>query len=164
MEEVIVGRVVFRGSRIHGMGGFARTTIRKGTRIIEYVGEQLDKAEAQRRCEAGNVYVFEINDTFDIDGSVDWNPARWINHSCDPNAETDVVDDRVWIIATRTIRPGEEIVYNYNFDLDEYEDYPCNCGAQQCIGFMVAEKHWAEVKRRHGDKRNGKLLTPAAAR
>jgi uncharacterized protein len=159
-EEVIVGNVVFRRSPIHGMGGFARKTFRKGARIIEYVGEKMDKREAHRRCVAGNVYVFEINDEWDIDGSVDWNPARWINQSCDANAETDVIKDRVWIIAKRTIRAGEEITYNYNFDLDEYEDYPCNCGAAQCPGYMVAEEHWEEVRKRHPQKQ-AKLQTTA---
>ncbi len=157
-EDVVIGKVVFRPSKIHGLGGYAREPIRKGTRIIEYVGEKMDKAEAQRRCEAGNVYVFEINDEWDIDGSVDWNPARWLNQSCDANAETDVIDDRVWIIAKRAIRTGEEITYNYNFDLEEYEDYPCNCGAGQCPGFMVAEKHWPEVRRRHPSKAKPALI------
>lgn len=150
--EIIVGNVVFRRSPIHGLGGFARKTLRKGSRIIEYLGEKMDKQEARRRCEAGNVYVFEVNQEWDIDGSVDWNPARSINQSCDANAETDVIKDRVWILAKRTIRAGEEITYNYNFDLSEYEDYPCNCGASQCPGFMVAEEHWDEVRRRHSSK------------
>lgn len=147
--ELIVGNVVFRPSLIHGMGGFARKTIRKGARVIEYVGEKIDKKESLKRCTDGNVYVFEINDEWDIDGSVDWNPARWINQSCNANAETDVIKNRVWILAKRTIRAGEEITYNYNFDLSEYEDYPCNCGAEQCLGYMVAEEHWDEVRRRH---------------
>lgn len=155
MDDVIVGTVAFRKSPIHGMGGFARATIRKGARIIEYLGEKLDKAEAQRRCEAGNVYVFEVTEDFDIDGNVEWNPARWINHSCNPNAETEIIDGHVYVVATRTIRTGEEIVYNYNFDLSEYEDYPCNCGAEQCIGFMVAEEHWPEVRRRLATVRQG---------
>lgn len=147
--DTIIGDVVFRRSPIHGMGGFARADIPAGARIIEYVGEQMDKDEAHRRCEAGNVYVFEINAEWDIDGSVDWNPARWLNHSCAANAETDILENRVWISARRDIRAGEEITYNYNFDLDEYEEYPCNCGAPNCIGFMVDEDHWAEVRRRH---------------
>lgn len=149
MEEIQIGKVAFRHSVIHGMGGFARKDIRAGTRIIEYVGEKMDKKEAQRRCEDGNVFVFEINDDFDIDGSVDWNPARWLNHSCAANAETDVVNDRVWIVAKRDIRAGEEIVYNYNFDLDEFEDYPCRCGADHCVGYMVHEDHWPLVRQRH---------------
>jgi SET domain-containing protein len=159
--NLIIGNVEFRESNIHGMGGFARKTIRKGSRVIEYIGEKIDKREALRRCEAGNVYVFEINDDWDIDGSVDWNPARWINQSCDANAETDVIDNRVWIVATRTIRMGEEITYNYNFDLDEYEDYPCNCGAPKCPGFMVAEEHWEEVRRRHPARKSGSVAVAA---
>ena len=83
------------------MGGYAKCDIRKGTRIIEYIGRPLTKKKAQKELEDGNGYVFTINKHFDIDGSVEWNPARFINHSCDPNAESDIVDDRVWIDAIK---------------------------------------------------------------
>lgn len=148
MKSVVVGKVEFRGSDIHGMGGFALKKIRKDERIIEYVGEEITKQESERRClEEDNRYIFQINDVHDIDGDVDWNPARWINHSCDPNAETDVIDDRVYITATRKIEPGEEIAYNYNFDLEEYEGYPCNCGKRRCVGFILDEAYWEKLKK-----------------
>src|SRR5690242_8013520 len=79
--------VQFSESIIHGMGGFAKCDIPAGTRIIEYVGERIDKDEAQRRCENDNRYIFYIDETWDIDGDVTWNPARLINHSCAPNCE-----------------------------------------------------------------------------
>ena len=137
--------VVFRGSAIHGTGGFAKTVIRKGAQIIEYVGERISKAESLCRCEQNNAYIFTLNDQQDLDGNVAWNPARFINHSCAPNCEAEKDDDRIWIIATRDIQAGEEITFNYGYDLESYKDYPCCCGSLNCVGFMVGEEYFDHV-------------------
>lgn len=134
-------------SGIHGTGGFARCAIPAETHVIEYVGERVDKAESARRCEIGNPYVFTINDEWDIDGDVPWNPAKFLNHSCGPNCEAQQDGDRIWIVAVRDIAPGEELTFNYGYDLESWRDYPCRCGAVQCQGYIVAEEHWAEVAR-----------------
>jgi hypothetical protein len=139
--------VVFRRSPIHGTGGFARRFIPKHARVIEYVGERIDKGESLRRCEADNAYIFNLNQKADIDGNVAWNPARFINHSCDPNCEAKLIGDRIWIIAQRDIPPGEEITFNYGFDLEDYKNYPCHCGAEDCVGFIVAEEYFEHVRR-----------------
>lgn len=141
--------IVFRRSRIHGVGGYARKRIKEGTPIIEYVGRKVDKQEAERLCEEENSYVFVINDHYDLDGSVDWNLARWINHSCDPNCEALDEGGRIWITACRDIKPGEELTFNYNYDLEEYADHPCCCGSENCVGYIVAEEHFDEVRKRH---------------
>ena len=73
--------VTFRSSAIDRRGGFARRDIVAGTQVIEYVGEKITKAEALARCEADNEYIFTLDDEWDIDGNVPWNPARLINHS-----------------------------------------------------------------------------------
>ena len=99
----------FKKSGIHNYGAFALKPIRKGTRIIEYIGRPLTKKKAQAALQDGNAYVFTINKHFDIDGEVPWNLARFINHGCEVNAESDVEDDRVWIIATRNIKKDDEI-------------------------------------------------------
>jgi len=136
-------------SRIHNRGVFARTIIPAGKRIIEYVGERVTKIEGQRRAEAaieraeedsgkGFVYVFELNKRYDIDGDVDWNTARWINHSCEPNCEALTLNGRIWIVALTDIDPGEELSYNYGYDIAVCEDHPCRCGADGCVGFIVA--------------------------
>ena len=170
MKTVVIGKVEFRGSKIHGMGGFAGAKIRKGERIIEYVGERMDKKESERRClEEDNRYVFEIDDEHDIDGSVEWNPARWFNHSCDPNAESDVIDGHVYLSALRKIEPGEEITYNYNFDLEEYDGYPCNCGMKRCVGYILDEEYWPklkklEKKRKAAEKRQAEKNSKKKAR
>ncbi|MEO6750748.1 MAG: SET domain-containing protein-lysine N-methyltransferase [Chthoniobacteraceae bacterium] len=139
-------RIEFRDSGIHGMGGFALCKIRKGTAIIEYVGEKITKAEAEVRVAADNPFIFCLDDEFDVDGDVTWNPARFLNHSCEPNAEAEIFGDQIWIMALRTIQPGEEITFNYSYDLENYEEHPCRCGAAKCVGYMVAEEFFPEVR------------------
>src|SRR5689334_4217883 len=95
--------IEFKKSGIHGMGGFALRNIRKGEAIIEYVGEKITKKEAVARLEGDNRYIFTLNKKNDVDGSVDWNPARFINHSCAPNAGVKINRNRIWIVALRTI-------------------------------------------------------------
>ena len=137
--------LVPKGSPIHGLGGFAKTAIRQGTRIVEYVGERISKSDSVRRCEQNNEYVFTLNDEQDLDGNVAWNPARFLNHSCAPNCEAELEDGHIWIIAARDIRAGEEITFNYGYDLVDYQDYPCRCDSPRCVGYMVAEEFFEHV-------------------
>ena len=141
--------VVFHPSAIHGLGGFAKTDIAKDARIIEYLGERIDKQESARRCEANNVYIFSLNEQQDLDGDVGWNPARFLNHSCSPDCEAQLDQDRIWIIAGRDIRAGEELTFNYGFDLENYRDFPCCCGSPECVGFIVAEEFFDYVRARN---------------
>jgi SET domain-containing protein len=142
-----------RGSRIHGRGMFAVKEIPKGTRIIEYTGERITKAEGwrrelrrQERAKRGGdgcIYTFELNTKVDIDGRVLWNTARYINHSCSPNCESQIVRGHVWIVAVRKIRPGDELTYDYYYDYDHYQEHPCRCGSDNCAGFIVkAPARW----------------------
>ena len=144
--------VHFTDSRIHGTGGFARCDIPAGTYVIEYVGERIDKAEAAKRCEADNRYIFTLDDTWDIDGDVSWNPPRFINHSCAPNCEAEVDEEagRIWIKALRDIKAGEELSFNYGYDVADYLDHPCRCGTSACVGYIVAEEHYAHVRQQRG--------------
>ena len=146
-HEVENKYLVFKKSKIHNLGAYAVRDIRKGTRIIEYIGRPLTKKKAQTELEDRNGYVFTINKFFDIDGSVQWNPARYINHGCDANAESDIIDDRVWIIATRSIKKGEEVLYNYNYDLADALDNPCRCGAENCVGYIVDDDYWPKLRK-----------------
>jgi uncharacterized protein len=138
--------IVFKSSAIHGMGGFARRDIRRGKRIVEYVGIKLSKTKAQTELDKQNVYIFTLNDAHDIDGSVEWNPARFLNHSCKPNCEVEIVRGRIWIYALCDIKVGEELTYNYSYDFEDYEHRPCNCGAPNCVGYMVAEQFFDTVR------------------
>ena len=132
-------------SGIHNYGVFARTRIKKGTKVIEYTGQYCTKEESDKRQDRdannGTVYVFTLNKKYDIDGAVGGSHARLINHSCDPNCETLTDDDHIWIIAIRDIEPGEELSYDYNYDTDAYEEHPCRCGAKNCRGYIIGEEH-----------------------
>jgi SET domain-containing protein len=140
-----------RRSRIHGSGVYAARRIRKGTRIVEYLGERISHDEADARYEAkgdddGHTFLFVVNDRVVIDAGVDGNDARYINHSCDPNCETVIEGGRVFIEAVRTIRPGEELGYEYGLtwestdDPEELANYSCRCGAKTCRGTMLDEE------------------------
>jgi SET domain-containing protein len=136
-----------RDSGIHGTGVFARRAIPNGERVIEYVGDRISKAESLARCEANNPYIFTLTETEDLDGNVDMNPARFINHSCSPNCDAELDEERIWIIARRDIREGEELTFNYGYDLEFYKDYPCGCGSPDCVGYMVAEEFFDHLRR-----------------
>lgn len=134
-------------SAIHGNGVFAAAFIARGTEILEYGGEIITKEESARRCEAGNYYIFTLDDQHDLDGAVESNPARFINHGCDPNCEAlQDEDNRIWITARRDIAPGEELSFNYGYDLEHWRDHACRCGAANCLGYIVAAEHHDHVR------------------
>lgn len=148
-----------RKSGVHGTGVFAAKKIPRGTKVIEYVGEKISKKESDKRAdevldkakknpELGGVYIFELNKRWDIDGNVSWNTARFINHSCDPNCETEIEDGKIWIVAMKDIAKGEELSYNYGYDIDDFEEHPCNCGAKNCVGYILNEKFWGKLKKK----------------
>jgi len=159
-----------RRSRIHGNGVYAARRIRKGTRIVEYLGERISHATADARYEDkgqddGHTFLFIVDGRTVIDAGVAGNEARFINHSCDPNCDTVIEDRRVFIEALRTIQPGEELGYEYGLtwestdDPDELARYACRCGAASCRGTMLAEeptdKKPARKTRRKAAKRPG---------
>lgn len=144
--EVVNEWLELRPSGIHGRGAFARQPIPAETRLLEYVGRKVDKTESAKLCDDGNPYIFTINDEWDIDGDVPWNPARFLNHSCGPNCEAQQEEDRIWIVALRDIATGEELTFNYGYDISEWRDYPCACGSPQCLGFIVAEEFHDQVR------------------
>jgi SET domain-containing protein len=138
--------VVFRRSPIHGTGGYARKDIPQGARVLEYVGEKIDRRESLGRCQGNNEYIFRLNEQLDLDGKVEWNPARFLNHSCAPNCDAELEEERIWILANRDIRTGEELTFNYGFDLEDYKNYPCCCGASNCVGYIVGEEFFEHVR------------------
>lgn len=138
--------VVFQPSRIHGSGGYAAKAVPAGTQLIEYLGECITKEESHRRCAAGNPFIFLLDDATDLDGNVDWNTARWLNHSCAPNCKAQLEEGRIWIVALRDLAAGEELTFNYGYDLTDYRDFPCRCGTPACVGFIVAEEYFPQVR------------------
>ncbi|HTH48938.1 MAG TPA: SET domain-containing protein-lysine N-methyltransferase [Candidatus Limnocylindria bacterium] len=140
-----VARFAVLDSSIQGRGAFAMQPFEAGERIVIYGGERISKAESLRRCEAGNPYIFALDDRWDLDGNQADNPARFFNHSCRPNCEAQLDDGEIWIVALRDIRPGEELNFDYGYGLEEYRGHPCCCGAPGCCGYIVAERFREEV-------------------
>ena len=132
-----------RQSKIHNKGVFAKKDIPKGTYIIEYIGRKISNDEAdeisERETEAGVIYLFELDKDTTIDGDVPWNPAKYINHSCEPNADSINDEDHIWIEATKDIKKDEEITYDYCLDTDDYEEHPCRCGSKKCKGYLTTK-------------------------
>lgn len=116
-----------------GLGLFAGEDIKKGELIIEYIGNILNKEEAEKINT--NQYLFEVNRNKTIDGSVRWNIARYCNHACEEagNAESDIKKGRVFIKAIKNIKAGEEIVYDYGEEfVNEYiAPHGCRCVAKE---------------------------------
>lgn len=141
-------------SGIHGKGVVATEHISAGRRLIEYTGERISNAEADRRypfdpSEDQHTFLFSVNKRTIIDAAHGGNAARFINHSCDPNCEAVIERGRVFIEALRDIEPGEELGYDYWFILDEPHNkanralYPCRCGSANCRGTLLADKRKA---------------------
>jgi len=156
-ESTVNPYITIRRSKIHGNGMFAKRNIPKGTQIIEYIGNKLTKAQSDKRAEeieakakkygTGAVYIFTLNKTHDIDGSVSWNKARFMNHACETNCESDVIKGKIWILATRDIEKGEELNYDYGYDLSNWKDHPCRCGKKSCVGYIVTTSKRARLKK-----------------
>lgn len=144
-------RFIARKSGIHGRGVFALAPIAKGERIVEYTGERITHREANRRERAAkgkppHTFLFILDDKVVIDATRGGNSARWINHSCAPNCESDDENGRMYIKALRNIRPGEELCYDYNLVLVERHtpkakrEHQCLCGSRNCRGTLLGPK------------------------
>jgi uncharacterized protein len=149
--------LIIRSSDIHAAGCYTTARIPKGRRVAEYTGPRLTKAEADALYEANPItYLFGLGDgSTVIDGHC---MAMFINHSCDPNCESDEEDGRVWIRSIKNISAGAEITYDYCLYDGGDEPQHCNCGAKDCRGTMYSTE---EIRRR---KRKDKAETEKTAR
>lgn len=144
-------RIQVKQSGVHGRGVYAVAPIAAGDKVIEYKGERIDWQEAERRhphdpSDPNHTFYFQLESGLTIDALYGGNDARWINHSCAPNCETEEIQGRVWIKALRDLQPGEELFYDYRLVLDARytaklkRAYQCLCGAPNCRGTMLAPK------------------------
>lgn len=164
-QQVESSRLVeARNSPIHGQGVYALAPIKKGTRIIEYLGERISHSEADSRYELkgdddGHTFLFIASNRTVIDAGVNGNEARFINHHCDPNCETVIENSRVFIDAIRDIKPGEELGYDYQLTWESTDDpaelalYACRCGARKCRGTMLDRE---PVDKKKAEKKSSK--------
>ena len=173
-----------RNSAIHGRGVYAVAPIKKGTRVLEYLGERISHNEADTRYEQkgdddGHTFLFIASNRTVIDAGVDGNDARFINHSCNPNCETVIENSRVFIDAIRSIKPGEELGYDYQLTWESTDDpaelalYACRCGAKKCRGTMLdrepmdkreLDRKKAQAKKKSKSKSKSKAKTKTTAK
>tara|TARA_Y100000590_G_scaffold441659_1_gene568715 strand:- start:1650 stop:2120 length:471 start_codon:yes stop_codon:yes gene_type:complete len=139
-------------SNIDKKGLYASKNIKAGVKIIEYVGKLISKKEAQLNPKFDNskdIYLFNINEKWDLDGAWSFNTARLINHSCNPNCEVEGQGLKLWISSLREITKGEELTYDYGFGYDsDYRQFPCKCRSKNCCGFIIREHSRWRIKKK----------------
>ena len=140
-----------RKSNIDNRGLYASKNIKAGTIIIHYKGKLITKKETEKNPKYDNdkaIYLFNLNNRYDLDGDFSYNTARLINHSCSPNCEVDGKGLKLWIYALQDIKKGEELSYDYGFGYDEnYKDFVCKCRAKNCCGYIVREGSRWRIKK-----------------
>ena len=151
--------VEVRNSPVHGRGVFAVQPIKKGTRILEYLGDRVSHEAADKRYEDhdesdNHTFLFIGDKKTVIDAGVGGNDARFINHQCAGNCESVIENRRVFIDAVRDIEPGQELGYDYEIGREKDdppnvdEIYACRCGSPQCRGTMLWPAKKPAPKRR----------------
>lgn len=142
-------RTQVRQSTVHGRGVYAVVPIKKGERVLEYKGEIITWKEAIKRPphdpdQPHHTFYFHLDDGHVIDAKTSCAPAKWVNHSCDPNLEACQDGNRVYLEALRDIEPGEELFYDYALMIEgrktkkDKQDHACLCGSPKCRGTMLA--------------------------
>ena len=127
-----------------GRGLYASCDIKKGTKIINYIGKIITNREVDESNKFDNkkrIYLFTLNKKYTLDGDFPWNIAGLVNHSCDNNCDYNGKGLKVWISAKRDIKMGEEFTCDYGFGFDrDYKQFPCKCGSKNCCGYIVREE------------------------
>jgi SET domain-containing protein len=166
-----------RTSPIAGTGAFAIRPIPKGTRLIEYTGERISHEEADKRYDdeppgtPSHVVLFTLDRNTVVDAGVGGNEARFFNHSCAPNCESEIERGHIYLDTIRDIAPGEELTYDYALTRESEDDeaeearYPCHCGAAGCRGTLLEpRKPKRKARRKPREKRTRRPTGPSSAR
>ena len=162
-------------SKVHGYGAFATRDIKKGEIIDEYLGDRITHAQADKRYEDhdendNHTFLFIVDKKTVIDAGIGGNDARFINHKCDPNCESEIKKGRVFIVATKNIKKGEELGYDYQIgrekdDPDNVDEiYACRCGSPKCRGTMLFPATMAEFKKEQAKKAAARKRKSAAGK
>jgi SET domain-containing protein len=160
---------VVRRSSVHGYGAFATRDLKKGEIVDEYLGDRITHAQADKRYEDhdendNHTFLFIVDKKTVIDAGVGGNDARFINHKCDPNCESEIKKGRVFILTTKAVKKGEELGYDYQIgrEKDDPENvdeiYACRCGSPKCRGTMLwpAKRPSPRKRRKKVARKNAK--------
>jgi uncharacterized protein len=145
-----------------GLGLYAISDIKKGTRIMDYKGKIITNKQVDESKKFDNgkpIYLFTLNKRYTLDGDFTWNKAGLINHSCNPNSQYDGKGLKIWVTATQNIKKDEEITSDYGFGFDEdFKQFPCKCGAKNCCGYIVREESRWRINKRFAMSNKKKLV------
>jgi len=148
-------------SGINNLGLFAKTDIKKGEKVIEYKGRKFTHKQVEEDDRFDNskaIYLFTLNERYVLDGDTKTNTAKYINHSCDPNCEVDIINGKIWIIAIKDIKKGDELSYDYGFGYDaDFRQFPCKCGSKNCCGYIVRDDQRWRINRKYAKTKQGRL-------
>ena len=148
-------------SGINNLGLFAKGDINKGEKVIEYKGRKFTHKQVEENDRFDNskaIYLFTLNERYVLDGDTKTNTAKYINHSCDPNCEVDIIKGKIWIIAIKDIKKGDELSYDYGFGYDaEFRQFPCKCGSKNCCGYIVRDDQRWRINRKYAKTKQGRL-------
>ena len=148
-------------SGINNLGLFAGRDIKKGEKVIEYKGRKFTHKQVEEDDRFDNskaIYLFTLNERYVLDGDTKTNTAKYINHSCDPNCEVDIIKGKIWIIAIKDIKKGDELSYDYGFGYDaDFRQFPCKCGSKNCCGYIVRDDQRWRINRKYAKTKRGRL-------
>ena len=148
-------------SGINNLGLFAKSDINKGEKVIEYKGRKFTHKQVEENDRFDNskaIYLFTLNERYVLDGDAKTNTAKYINHSCDPNCEVDIINGKIWIIAIKDIKKGDELSYDYGFGYDaDFRQFPCKCGSKNCCGYIVRDDQRWRINRKYAKTKQGRL-------
>ena len=148
-------------SGINNLGLFAKTDIKKGEKVIEYKGRKFTHKQVEENDRFDNskaIYLFTLNERYVLDGDTKTNTAKYINHSCNPNCEVDIINGKIWIIAIKDIKKGDELSYDYGFGYDaDFRQFPCKCGSKNCCGYIVRDDQRWRINRKYAKTKQGRL-------
>ena len=148
-------------SGINNLGLFAKSDINKGEKVIEYKGRKFTHKQVEENDRFDNskaIYLFTLNERYVLDGDTKTNTAKYINHSCDPNCEVDIIKGKIWIIAIKDIKKGDELSYDYGFGYDaDFRQFLCKCGSKNCCGYIVRDDQRWRINRKYAKTKQGRL-------
>jgi len=148
-------------SGINNLGLFAKSDINKGEKVIEYKGRKFTHKQVEENDRFDNskaIYLFTLNERYVLDGDTKTNTAKYINHSCNPNCEVDIINGKIWIIAIKDIKKGDELSYDYGFGYDaDFRQFPCKCGSKNCCGYIVRDDQRWRINRKYAKTKQGRL-------
>ena len=130
-----------------GRGLYAAKDIRKGAKIINFKGKIVTNKQVEESDKYDNskpIYLFTLNKRYTLDGDFPWNDAGLINHACSNNCDYEGKGLKIWVVALKDIKKGEELTCDYGFGFDrDYKQFPCKCSSKNCCGYIVrAESRW----------------------